>query len=188
MAACNLTNVCQQRYDTLPSTRNNDRSIDHILASPDIFPHIRAAGLVPKDIGFSTSDHQDLFLDLHPKVLDTKNILFQPPPTRKLRISNAPKVEWYTLQVLEKVDDHNIPNHIQQFNDDIELFGFNYNCRDKLEKIDHQMTQIMLRAEQYLSPDSIPFPFTVQLLEQINSVHLTKHLHNMKKDGKIHEI
>ena len=188
MTACNLLNVCQQRYDTLPSTRNNERSIDHILASPGIFSHIRAAGVVPKDIGFSMSDHQALFLDLHPTVLDTQNIPLQPPSTRKLRIHNAPMVEWYILQVLEKAEDQNISNRIRQLNENIKLFGFTEDSRIELEKIDSQMTHIMLQSEQSLSPDSTPFPFSVQLLEQINSVRLIKRLRNMKRDGKIHEM
>ena len=81
MTACNLINVCQHRYDTLPSTRNNTRSIYHILASPGISPKTGAAGLVPKEIGFNTSHHQALYFDLHPKVLDTKNIPLQSPST-----------------------------------------------------------------------------------------------------------
>ena len=183
-----FTNVMNSRYDTLSSTRNNARSIDHILASPGIFSHIRAAGVVPKDIGFSMSDHQALFLDLHPTVLDTKNIPLQPPSTRKLRIHNAPMVKWYILQVLEKAEDQNISNRIRQLNENIKLFGFTEDSRIELEKIDSQMTHIMLQPEQSLSPDSTPFSFSVQLLEQINSVRLIKRLRNMKREGKIHEM
>ena len=52
----------------MPSTRNNNRAIDHILVTEGILPHIRSVGLVPKEIGFSTSDHQAIFLDLKSKL------------------------------------------------------------------------------------------------------------------------
>ena len=90
--------------------------------------------------------------------------------------------------MLEKAEDQNIPHRIKQLNDNIKLFGFNEDCRAELEKIDSQMTDIMLKAEQSLSPDSTPFPFSVQLLEQINSVRLIIRLRNLKRDGKIHEM
>ena len=93
MTSYNLINVCEQYFETLPPSRNNNQAIDHMLVTSGILPHIKSAGLVPKEIEFSTSDHQTLFLDLHPKVLGTKNIPLQPASTRKLKIHNAPKVE-----------------------------------------------------------------------------------------------
>jgi len=57
-----------------------------------------------------------------------------------------------------------------------------------LENIDQAMTKIMLTTEQELSPDTKPFPFSVLMLEQINSIRLIKRLRNLKREGKIIEI
>ena len=188
MEACNLINVCEEFHQSLPSTRNNSRSIDHILVTPGILPTIRRAGLLPKDTGFSNSDHQGLFIDLTPNVLQTKNIPLQPPSLRKLRLHNAPKVEWYILQVLERAHSHNISKRLEKLQHDIAANGFNEPQTVELNNIDAKMTEIMLTTEQELSPDSTPFPFSVQLLEQINSVRLIKRLRNLKQKGKTHEI
>ena len=63
-----------------------------------------------------------------------------------------------------------------------------YDCREELEKIDKQMTSIMLKTEQPLSPDLTPFPLSVLLLELINSVRLVKRLRNLKQAGNTHEV
>ena len=188
MQTCGLLNVCEELYETLPSTRNNDRAIDHILATPGVFPTIRSAGLVQKEVGFSTSDHQALYIDLDPKVLDTKNIPLQPTSQRKLRTHNAPLVEWYIIKVLERADSHNITTRLKQLQQDIKEFGFTEENRDKLENIDQAMTKIMLTTEQELSPDTKPFPFSVLMLEQINSIRLIKRLRNLKREEKIIEM
>jgi len=80
MGTCNLINVFEERFQTLPSTRNNERAIDHILVTPGILRSVRTAGLIPKDIGFSNSDHQGIFIDLKPSVLDTKISRFNLAP------------------------------------------------------------------------------------------------------------
>ena len=102
----------EERHSLLLSTRNNNRSIDHILVTPGILKTIKKAGLVPQAIGFSTSDHCGLFLDVSPSILETNTTPLQPPSHRKLRLHNAPKVEWYILQVLEKADDQNITKRL----------------------------------------------------------------------------
>ena len=188
MGACNLINVFEERFQTLPSTRNNERAIDHILVTPGILRSVRTTGLIPKDIGFSNSDHQGIFIDLKPSVLDTKNISLQPSSMRKLKHHNAPKVELYILQVLERSHAHNIPKRLEKLRKNISDTGFNDSTAHELDKIDEQMTSIMLKTEQDLHPDTTPFPFSVQLLEQIHRVRLIKRLRNLKQKGKTHEI
>ena len=144
--------------------------------------------MLPKNIGFSNSDHQGLFIDFQPNVLDTKNIPLQLPSLRKLRLHNAPKVEWYILQVLERAYSHNIANRLEQLQQNIKENGFTEQNKLELNKIDTKMTEIMLATEQELCPDSTPFPFNVQLLEQIHSMRLIKRLRNLKQKGKTHEI
>ena len=80
MLSCGLENVFDHLHNSLPSTRNNTRSIDHILVSEGIKHTIVKAGLVPKEVGFNTSDHQALFVNFLPNVLETKK---HSPPTTK---------------------------------------------------------------------------------------------------------
>lgn len=116
MLACGLENVFETIHSTLPSTKNNSGSIDHILVSKGIKHTIIRAGLVLKEIGFNTSDHQALFVDFMPNVLETKNIPLQPANTRKLRMHNAPKVEWCILKILKRAGDHNIHKRLKNSN------------------------------------------------------------------------
>ena len=134
MDACNLTNVFESLYDILPSTRNNTRSIDHVLISTHLISKVSKAGIVPKDIGFCKSDHQALFVDIHPSILDTKNIPLLPTSQRKLRFGNAPKVEWYNLKVLERAHDHNIQKRVHNLFKSIREEGFTDDIKSELEK------------------------------------------------------
>ena len=147
MDECNLVNGFHMRYGTCPSTRYNNRAIDHILVSPAIQRKVTRAGVVPKEIGFSTSDHQALFMDFHPSTLDTRNIPMQPAPRRKLRMHDAPKVEWYIQQVLDKANNQNIHSRLLSLQTDISMDGFIEKHKQTLEKIDTTMTAIMLQVE-----------------------------------------
>ena len=181
MAACDLSNIFETMYDVLPSTRNNSRSIDHMLISTHLLPKVTKVGLVPKDIGFCTSDHQALFVDFHPGILDTKNIPLQPANMRKLRFTNAPKVEWYELKVLEQAHAHNIQDRLQKLSDTIREEGFPTLVQGELENIDHTMCEIMLLTESEISPDTCPFPFSEDLLLQTQSIRVIKHMRRLKR-------
>lgn len=188
MLVCGLENVFELMHIDLPSTRNNTRSIDYILVSPGIKHTISQAGLVPKEIGFNTPDHQALFVDFHPKVLETKNIPLQPAITRKLRIHNATKVEWYILKVLERAGDHNIITRLDTLQKYIREKGFGSKEIEELELIDKPMIDIMLQTEAELSPDTTPHSFSVELVEQIQQVRLIKRTLKLQKQVKVRQI
>ena len=188
MLSCGLENVFDHLHNALPSTRNNTRSIDHILVSQGIKHTIVKAGLVPKEIGFNTSDHQAIFVDFLPSVLETKNIPLQPPSTRKLRLHNAPKVEWYILKVLERAGDQNIMKRLDRLHESIKVHSFDSDAQKELELIDKQMTDIMLKTETELSPDSTPYAFSIELMEQIQQVRLLKRMLKLREQGKTRQI
>ena len=49
MIACNFVNVCEHRYETPLLTCNNNCSIDPILVTRGILPHIQSVGMIPKE-------------------------------------------------------------------------------------------------------------------------------------------
>lgn len=181
MNACELSNIFETMYGTLPSTRNNNRSIDHILISTNLIPKVTKAGLVPKDIGFCTSDHQALFVDFNPGILETRNVPLQPANMRKLRFNNAPKVEWYAVKALERAHSQNIQDRLNKLFDTTREEGFTDQVKNKLEKIDHTMCDIMLLTESELCPDTCPFPFSEDLLLQAQSIRVIKQMRQLKR-------
>ena len=188
MDECDLVNAFYMRYGTCPSTRGNDRAIDHVLVSPAIQHKITRAGVIPKEIGFSTSDHCALFVDFSPSILDTRNIPMQPASRRKLRIQNAPKVEWYIQQVLEKAKNQNILSRLKSLQTDIGIDGFTEEHQKTLENIDSTMTDIMLKVEDQISPDSVPYAFSEEVLEQMISVRVIKQMRNLKSKNNTQAI
>ena len=181
---CDLINAFDYRHGFIPSTRNNKRAIDHILVSRRLHHNITRAGIIPQEVGFSTSDHQGLFVDFKPEVLDTRNIPMLPPNFRKLRLSNALKVEWYIDKVLDKAKNQNIPNRLQKLTKQIQAQGFTSELQDKLEEIDEQITSIMLKTEQDLSPEAKPFHFSDIIVEQIQYVRQLKQVIKLKQQNR----
>ena len=97
----------------MPSTRNNQRSIDHFFISDELVHHVTQAGILPNEVGF-TSDHAGLFIDVATAILETKNYPIPPAKQRKLKYYNSPNVQKYINYVLEQFESHNIGRRIQK--------------------------------------------------------------------------
>ena len=128
----------------LPSTRSNHRSIDHFLVSPSVIPHITRLGILPDETGF-TSDHAGLFLDVAPTILATKNNPIPSPKLRKLKLYNRIKVDQYIKYVLHQFDCHNIIGKVKDLHAYLKDHAFDPSAGIRLNAIDKQVTDIMLR-------------------------------------------
>ena len=53
---CELVQAFQEIKGRIPSTRGNNRSIDHVFVDHHTIHHIRHMGLVPNEVGFAL-DH-----------------------------------------------------------------------------------------------------------------------------------
>lgn len=175
MESFSLCNVFQEVKGHSPSTRNNRRAIDHFLISTEILPLVTQAGMLPDESSF-TSDHSGNFIDLSPKVLDRKNQPITPPKQRKLKMYNRPKVHKYIEYVLNQFESHNIVSCLQQLMSERKTTGFHEEAGITLNKIDAQVTEIMLRSEDRLSPDDTPYAYSADLDQQMRTVRVTKKL------------
>ena len=134
----------------IPSTRGNQRAIDHFFISPCLLQYITRAGLAPKEVCFA-SDHIGLFLDLSPKILDTANNPIPPAPNRKLKMHNTPNVTKYVKAVLKQFECHNIIQRLKNLDKSIKEDGFADIYAMELERLDQHVTAIMLKAEHDLA-------------------------------------
>ena len=175
MESCSLRNVFQEVKGHTPSTRNNTRAIDHFLISDDILHLVTQAGVLPDETSF-TSDHAGLFIDLSPQVLECKNQPIIPPKQRKLKMYNRPKVQQYIDYVLEQFEAHNIVQRIRNLLEETKTQGFSELTGILLDKIDQQVTEIMLRSEDRLSPDNTPYAYSTDIDNQMRTVRLIKKL------------
>ena len=92
------------------------------------------------------------------------------------------------VQILDRAHSHIVTQRLENLSTAIKEQGFTQYNQDELDLIDSQMTANILSTENELSSDSTPFPFSVQLLEQIHSARLIKRLRNLKQKGKTNEI
>ena len=104
---CDLIQAFREIKGTIPSTRGNNRAIDHVFVDTFCLQHISGLGLVPDEVGFS-SDHIGLFVDFVPSILDTKNTPIPPAPSRTLKMYNTPKVQEYITNVLTRFENYNV--------------------------------------------------------------------------------
>ena len=177
-----LVSVFQTLKNKTPSTRANNRAIDHIFISPELLPFVTQAGLVPEEICFA-SDHVAMFLDLNPRILETNNTPIPPAPYRKLKTHNIPNVKKYIEAVVYQMQCHSVVKRLEKLETYIKDFGFDCVSSNDLEKIDKLMTQIMLRAEDDLAPNETKYAFSVELLHQMRKVRLIKTTETMEEEA-----
>ena len=185
MEKCTLVNAFETVKSHLPSTRSNHRSIDHFLVSSSVIPHITRLGLIPDETGF-TSDHAGLFLDVAPTILATKNNSIPPPKLRKLKLYNRIKVDQYIKYVLHQFDCHNIIEKVKDLHAYLKEHSFDSSVGQRLNALDEQVTDIMLRSEDKLSPDYTPYEHSEELDRQMRIVRLIKAL--KKKQNKNYAV
>ena len=173
MTECSLSNVFEVFKNHLPSTRDNNRSIDHFLVSSDLMKHVTKAGYLPDESSF-TSDHSGLFIDLSPQIVDTKNAPISQPKNRKLKMSNPIKVAKYVDLVLTQFQHHNIEKRVEHIIDHLKTKPFTPEIGEKLNKIDKHISEMMLQAESQISPDSTPYAYSGELDTQMRTVRLIK--------------
>ena len=176
---CDLIQAFREIKGHIPSTRGNNRAIDHIFVDAYCLQHIRSLGFVPDEVGFS-SDHMGLFMDFTPAILDTKNTPIPPAPSRTLKMYNTPKVQEYITNVLTRFEDHNIVNRIKKLHVSIKQNGFKNEAQTILENIDTTVTGIMLQAEKDLIPSQSSYKFSIDLAIQMRKVRLLKAIINKK--------
>ena len=173
MAATELVQPFQALKHKIPSTRGNNRAIDHFFLSPQLQQYVNRAGMVPEEVSFA-SDHMGLFLDLSPKILDTKNAPIPPASHRKLKMHNTPNVRKYVENVLKQMKCHSITHRLEKLDATIKEDEFDEVSAFTLEKIDVQMRDIMLKAEDDLAPSDTKYAFSEDLLLQMRKVRLIK--------------
>ena len=185
MEICDLNNAFETVKSHMPSTRSNNRAIGHFLVSPEIIAHITRMGVLPDETGF-TSDHAGLFLDLSPQVSETKNNPITPLKLRKLKLYNRVKVQQYVDYVLGQFESHDIIQNLKDLHKYAKENTFDETAGIRLNTIDKQVTDIMLRSEDKLSPDSTPYEYGEDLDRQMRIVRLIKALE--KKQNQPHPV
>ena len=173
MSTTGLVQAFQDLKSHVPSTRGNNRAINHVLMPATLLPYVSQAGLVPEELCFA-SDHIALFLDINPRMLDTNNTPIPPAPNRKLKMHNVPNVNKYIKAVVYQMKCQNIINRLKNIDSHIEDHGFDDIATNDLEKVDATMTQIMLKAENDLAPGNTKYAFSAELLQQMRRVRLIK--------------
>ena len=182
MESCSLKNIFHELKGHCPSTRNNKRAIDHFFISEEVLHLVNQAGFLPDESSF-TSDHAGLFIDISPQILQCLNQPIVPPKQRKLKLYNRPKVQQYVTYVLEQFDAHNIVNRMKNILQNVTSNGFTESIGRDLNKLDEQVTEIMLRSEAHLSPDDTPYAYSEELDRQMRIVRLIKKLQPHAKNN-----
>lgn len=95
---------------------------------------------------------------------------------------NMPNVRKYVKAVVHQIKCYNIVKRLQRIETYIKEFGFDEVTAGDIEKIDSQMTAIMLKAENDLVPSNTKYAFSEELLLQMRKVRLIKTLLNQHEN------
>ena len=102
-------------------------------------------------------------MDLAPSILATKNNPIPSPKSRKPKLYNRIKVNQYIKYVLSQFDSHNIVDKVKNIHKHLKDHPFDETIGIKLNTIDKQVTEIVLRSEDKLSPDHTPYEHSEDL-------------------------
>ena len=181
MSSCNLVQAYQEILGSIPSSRQNARSIFHVLVYRPLLKYVTRLGILPTESGFHTSDHIPLYVDFHKDLFDHKESPIVSPDYRKLKVYDSPSVEKYVCYVKNQMHHHNILSRFLNLQDYIKIYCFDESAEQELELLDSQMTQIRLRAEKKLKPSPSRFKNATKMQIQ---VHRIRHLVSILKFWK----
>jgi len=186
MRTCSLCQIYLETHGTIPSSRNNHRSVFHAFVSKHISHLVERLGILPHTEGFHKSDHIPFFVDFKKELLSHVDSPILSPDHRKLKTHDSVNIEKYNFYVKDQFDQHNILQRTLNLKEYIKEFSFNTIAKQELEKIDSQVTTIRLRSEQRLTPDPSKFRHTSKmdkLVHQIRILQSISKLENNKKDA-----
>ena len=139
----------------IPTFIKGTRRINYMFGTSNLIPYIAQCGYLPFHEGI-ISDHRGMFLDLNQSLIDNKTKNYKPP---KWEIGNHCKMDQirkYKEYITQQYQHNNIYEraerlyeraHIPFFESEKQTF-----LKD-LNKLDPQVTEIMLRAEKINGTD-----------------------------------
>jgi hypothetical protein len=137
----------------LPTQVKGSQRIDYMLGTTNLLPYISKCGYLPfhQDI---VTDHRGMFLDIQIDMLDLTTIC-KAQPTRDISSQNKMKqTTKYKQYIIEQFDQHNISarasiSYLQAPHITPETNG---PYMKRLNKLDQQITTILLKAEKRIAP------------------------------------
>ena len=133
---------------------NEDKKkIDYIFCSPNLYPAVSAAGILPFDHGH-TADHRALYVDWNADLLFQGNTAdITPPVSRRLSTKNARATRKYLKTLQEFFHKHKIVSKVRQLSEDKETTyrerqAITDELIERYELLDKIITEGMIRAEK----------------------------------------
>jgi len=170
LSKTHMVQIYQTIHGAIPSSRNNSRSVYHVLVSKHLIQSVDRIGVLSREEGFHTSDHIPFFLDLNKAVLDGPCSPIVPNSFRKLKLHDADSVEKYNCYVKDQFDDHNIIQRVLNLKTYVKINSLDAVATQELEKLDEQITDIRLRSENRLVPDPSKFKHTSKMSLQVTKI------------------
>ena len=148
-----LINVMSHKLeDKLPNTyKHGSSTIDHVWATGDICAHITKIGISPFNYP-AFSDHRSLVFDLDMKqILDADYLFLSSFIGRTLKMSMPERVEKYGEEMIKQWKYHKIEDKYKRIQMLFKKRGPIRSNVKKLNKLDKQITEMMLCAERKCS-------------------------------------
>jgi len=183
MQSCSMVQVYQELHGTIPSSRGNHRSVFHAFTSTHLIQYVDRLGVLETQEGFHLSDHIPFFVDFKKELFD--HILpIVPPDFRKLRIHDHPRIEEYNCYVKDQFQHHSVVQRIRNLKEYIKVESFNNIAEEELEKLDKQITEIRLRAEDRLLPDPSRYKHATPMDKLVQKIRIVQSILKLRNSNK----
>jgi endonuclease/exonuclease/phosphatase family metal-dependent hydrolase len=168
--SCGLTDLFSVRTGSsiLPATYQRGKTrIDYVLVSPELVPHVRAAGYEP--FGYRIpSDHRGMFIDLDTEMLFRQNRNCIPNAGLRDFKSTAPEViRKYVTAKIHYLNDHRFFERLTQLVDTQEP------NHELAEALDRDMQRAAAHGARMVTRKT-PTPWSPKLAEVWGEIHFYK--------------
>ena len=131
----------------IPTYYRDSRKIDYIFTSRNLFPYVKRCGILPF-YQYNQSDHRGMFIDISNLLIDNK-VELQRPSKRYIGSKN-PGIDIYNYKqyIHQQFVNHRIYDKSANIFNLSHLDDSKYDIETQLNKLDKQITEIMLSSEQ----------------------------------------
>jgi Reverse transcriptase (RNA-dependent DNA polymerase) len=149
----------------IPTYSRGSKRIDFILTSQQLLPFIKRAGYLAF-YESNESDHRGLFIDLDETLLDTTVELKRPPKRYIGSKSKKQIISDYKQYIHKQFQIHRIYERAEELGNHAAFYSITEEYLQKLNRLDKQITEIILAAEQSQVPRAFKSDWSVAIHQQ----------------------
>ena len=166
MQELNLTDVFQYQHGhTGDTSRKNSKKIDHILVSANVLPAIQHSGFLPWN-KIMESDHRTGYVDFDALTLFGNTDDLTHSASRKLTTDYPEAMEEYLKHLQKGFVDRKVLSTLERIVYKAKKNGWTTKLMKTYDRLDQEVTNIMLKAEQQCTPTTTHISEWSTTLEQ----------------------